>query len=130
IVLWRAWVLWNRNRVFSAISLILLLGSVGEPSYHTVTREHVCSCQPLFEADAYGLAAFVLSLVTNLWATSQIGWKAWCATPTSHKKHLRQGGARTRSEKIMALFIESGLVYCLIWVSTHSHSLFRFLSSC
>ncbi|KAI0313365.1 hypothetical protein OF83DRAFT_1175737 [Amylostereum chailletii] len=110
IVLWRAWVLWNRNRVFLAISLALLLGSIAMSSValfdacDTFHSKPGSEGDPLFEADVYGLAAFILSLVTNLQHRRLI------------KRHLRQGSARTRAEKVMALFIESGVVYCLIWI--------------
>ncbi|EKM61697.1 uncharacterized protein PHACADRAFT_180788 [Phanerochaete carnosa HHB-10118-sp] len=67
-----------------------------------------------FVNDVYGFAAFVLSLLTNIWATSLIAYKAW------HRRHLLRcafgsGSVGTRSSKILMLFVDSGLLYCGLW---------------
>ncbi|KAI0315904.1 hypothetical protein OF83DRAFT_307893 [Amylostereum chailletii] len=33
------------------------------------------------------------------------------------REHSQHGSTRTRAEKIMVLFVESGLLYCLLWAS-------------
>ncbi|KAI0314235.1 hypothetical protein OF83DRAFT_1085785 [Amylostereum chailletii] len=122
IVLWRAWVLWKDNRAVSIISLVLLIGSV---SMSVLATCDTCDplkapmnesvAQPYFRYDAAGLSAFVLSLVLNLWATSLIGCRAW-----QHRRRiqrdLRRSGPRTLVEKTMILFIESGVLYCALWI--------------
>ncbi|KAI0318561.1 hypothetical protein OF83DRAFT_1171014 [Amylostereum chailletii] len=115
IVLWRAWVLWKENRAFSVISLVLLLGSVAMSGLAT---GHAClswNLSNFFQDDAAGLAAYTLSLVTNLWATSLIGFRAW-----QHRRlireHLHGSGDRTLAEKVLALIAESGVLYCAIWI--------------
>ncbi|KAI0308546.1 hypothetical protein OF83DRAFT_1023840, partial [Amylostereum chailletii] len=70
----------------------------------------------LFQDNAAGLAAFTLSLVANLWATSLIGCRAWYHRRLI-KEYLHRGsGTRTLVEKTLALIAESGVLYCLIWV--------------
>ena len=36
--------------------------------------------------------------------------------------HLRKGTTSDRAEKVLALLIESGFVYCLLWVTAHLSS--------
>ena len=35
------------------------------------------------------------------------------------REHLGAGGSSTQVLKIMALLVESGMIYCLVWVSVH-----------
>ncbi|KAI0314237.1 hypothetical protein OF83DRAFT_463500 [Amylostereum chailletii] len=118
IVLWRAWVLWKQNQLFSMISLVLLLGSVAMSGLAT---SHACEAWKgpipsyLFQYDAAGLAAFTLSLVINLWATSLIGCRAWQHRRLI-KEYLRRSGTYNLVEKTLALIIESGILYCLTWI--------------
>ncbi|KAI0706674.1 hypothetical protein C8Q76DRAFT_629595, partial [Earliella scabrosa] len=74
----------------------------------------------LYTGDVWGLAASVLSLVTNTAATTLIAYKAW-----SHRQlvrsHLRVGNKRTRVEKVLALLVESGICYCILWVCVRLH---------
>ena len=88
-----------------------------------------------------GTAASVLSLGTNVLATSLVGYKAWCVTtssPPPHTPHislirpgtylLRQSRKRIRGyfvggsvasqvEKLFSLLIESGAIYSALWAS-------------
>ncbi|KAI9439073.1 hypothetical protein H4582DRAFT_1946478 [Lactarius indigo] len=54
-------------------------------------------------------------LGTNILSTLLIAWKAWEFRNTV-SAHLRKGSASDRAEKVLALLIESGFVYCLLWV--------------
>ena len=47
------------------------------------TSTEVLNVGSLFGADAWGTAAAILSLLTNLVATSLIGYRAWCVTVIS-----------------------------------------------
>ncbi|KAI0308900.1 hypothetical protein OF83DRAFT_1288750, partial [Amylostereum chailletii] len=119
IVLWRAWVLWKQKHIFSLISVALLLGSIATTSlvtYYSCNPSSSSLFQPLLtQYHGSDLAALGLSLLANLWVTVLIGYKAWRHRRLI-KTYLRQGGTRTQLENIMVLFIESGVVYCLIWV--------------
>ena len=81
-----------------------------------------------------GVAASVLSFCTNLCATVLVGYKAWCVTSwmssmpclrltglsREARMRLRQyivaGPVASQMEKVFALLVESGAVYCAIWV--------------
>ncbi|KAI9450481.1 hypothetical protein BJY52DRAFT_1191834 [Lactarius psammicola] len=54
-------------------------------------------------------------LGTNILSTLLIAWKAW-EYRRNVSAHLRKGSPSDRAEKILALLIESGFVYCLLWV--------------
>ncbi|KAI0320552.1 hypothetical protein OF83DRAFT_1169255 [Amylostereum chailletii] len=113
IVLWRAWILWSRNRVLSALSIALLVATLVTAAIDTHSACTGSSGQ-LFGGDKVGLAVFILSFVTNVWSTSLIGFKAWQHRRVL-KENLQAGSARTRVEKVLALLVESGAVYCVIW---------------
>ncbi len=83
------------------------------------------------------------TLATNLLSTGLIAWKAWYAPSlytcnrlwylticrlrrqhrTSVKKHLGEGSVSVRVERIFALLVESGFVYCCLWVCLNHASL-------
>src|SRR6266404_923505 len=83
------------------------------------------------------VAAIVVGpmLGTNILSTSLIAWKAWCVGssclfpsaflttfPREYRRtvsaHLSKGSPSVRAEKVLALLIESGLVYCVLWVTS------------
>lgn len=86
LVLWRAWVLWPRNRTMQVFSVLVLITSF----------------------------SIILSWITSLWSTIFILVKA-----AQHKydvrSHLQIGGTRKQVEKALALIIDSGIAYCIIW---------------
>ena len=72
-------------------------------------------------------------LGTNVLSTSLIAWKAWYVVcvlvcimtantliPREYRRtvgaQLRKGSPSERVEKVLGLLIESGFVYCLLWV--------------
>ncbi|KAH9850508.1 hypothetical protein C2E23DRAFT_314633 [Lenzites betulinus] len=79
----------------------------------------------LYLEDAYGTAATVLSLTTNLVTTCLIGYKAW-----QHKqfiKHTLKGlSCRTQVQRIMAVLVESGAIYCIIWLLVLGYEIFQY----
>ncbi|KAI0319687.1 hypothetical protein OF83DRAFT_1169974 [Amylostereum chailletii] len=131
IVLWRAWIVWSQNRIVQAISVVLLTSTLALSS---VNVQKVCvstTSTPLkaqlqmaaaFSDNTLGVVAFALSLTTNLWSTCLIGFKAWRHRQLV-KDHLRVGNRRTRAEKALALLVESGTIYCLLWVFLVVHSI-------
>ncbi|KAI0754092.1 hypothetical protein C8Q80DRAFT_345519 [Daedaleopsis nitida] len=131
IVWWRAWVIWQGNRIVRALCIILLICTfalgVADTS-QSCTQAHGFSAAlaaantgltfpvgTLFQGDATGIATCVLSLVTNFAATAVIGYKAW-----QHRrliaKHLRLRSRRSQVERVLALIVESGVIYCIIWI--------------
>jgi hypothetical protein len=74
-------------------------------------------------------------LITNMVATSFVGYKAWYAengdfrpklplilSPRHHHRDIRKflnqcGNQVSRVQKVLMLLIESGMIYCGLWVS-------------
>ena len=91
----------------------------------------------MYEGLPVGLATCVLSLSTNLLATVLVGYKAWYVSDSSIivatlTEVLRESRRRLKGylvagsqvEKLLALLLESGAIYCGIWVcSVHFPSL-------
>ncbi|KAI0787489.1 hypothetical protein C8Q74DRAFT_1216149 [Fomes fomentarius] len=100
IVWWRAWVLWRDNRVVQSFCLFLMFATSAtsitvttqacglhstsqirtvimvDPS-HQELEEPSMALGSLFIGDKWELAASILSLITNIAATSLIAYKAW-----------------------------------------------------
>ncbi|KAI1786143.1 hypothetical protein LXA43DRAFT_1034827 [Ganoderma leucocontextum] len=128
IVCWRASVVWYQNRIVKAVFSVLLLATFvlgvadtawGCRSPYRVMPFNFYSFVPLgtsFEGLPIGIAACVLSLGTNLLATLLVGCKAW-----ESRRRLRgylaaqRRGSGSQVQKLLALLIESGAVYCAIW---------------
>ncbi|KAM5536554.1 hypothetical protein V8D89_009831 [Ganoderma adspersum] len=110
VVWWCVCVIWRHRAIYVAGPVLLLL-TLG------ITMLNI-----ELMAGGSGIAdtAVVLSLVTNLAATCLIAFKAF----THHrrlKKYLSIPGTKTRVLKVLALFIESGSVYCLILLVPFVH---------
>ncbi|RDX41689.1 hypothetical protein OH76DRAFT_1364096, partial [Lentinus brumalis] len=108
IVWWRAWVLWKDHRLVLCTWVILLLA--------TMNTSEVSTIGSLFGADGWGIAAAMLSLLTNMVATLLIAYRAW-----EHRvlimSHLKGCSTRSQVERTLALLVESGVLYCALWVS-------------
>ncbi|GJE87216.1 hypothetical protein PsYK624_032990 [Phanerochaete sordida] len=103
IVSWRACALWPRQWIVRGLSVLLFLGTLASLIYGGISTF------------GPGLPGSVLSWVTNLWSTSLISWKAW-QHRRSMKEALGVGMARTKAESILLLFIDSGLLYAIVWM--------------
>ncbi|KAI0744345.1 hypothetical protein C8Q80DRAFT_1346053 [Daedaleopsis nitida] len=136
IVWWRAWVLWKGSRPVRALCCILVSATF---ITGVVATTHGCkpsdfalalgwkdavtlSAGSLYIGDQWGLASSILSLVTNMTATSLIAYKAW-----HHRRLLRQnlrmGSAGTWAEKTLILLVESGTLYCVFWIPVVTYQL-------
>ncbi|ETW84731.1 hypothetical protein HETIRDRAFT_116888 [Heterobasidion irregulare TC 32-1] len=119
IVVWRAWTLCSENRKLMVGPLLTLLGSIATAiaSMGVQTKVLLKGSIRLGQvAGALQYASWALSLATNLATTSLIGYKAW-KHRQSIKDNLGQGNSRTKVEKIMALLVESGGIYCIFWIT-------------
>ncbi|KAH8991860.1 hypothetical protein EDB86DRAFT_3180766 [Lactarius hatsudake] len=123
---WRAVVLWNRDKRVIAILLLFILGTTAAAGC-----ELGLSLAPVFNSDlpyyspaAAGLRGTVNygplimvgpTLGTNLLSTGLIAWKAWLHRITI-RKYLSEGSGSARVERVFALLIESGFIYCCPWI--------------
>ncbi|KAH9032243.1 hypothetical protein EDB85DRAFT_1259770 [Lactarius pseudohatsudake] len=120
ICAWRAVVLWNRDKRVIALLLLFIIGTTA-----------AVGCEiGLFVVPAFGLPSdnfrFPVStnislllavpiLGTNLVSTGLIAWKAW-QHRVSVRKHLGEGTGSVRVNRVFALLIDSGFVYCCLWI--------------
>ncbi|KAK0430688.1 hypothetical protein EV421DRAFT_244984 [Armillaria borealis] len=123
LVIWRAWLLWNRKRWILVVSSFLLLGT----GVTVANLTYALSASPttpdnLFDdpkLSTWGIATMMLTTMTNLFATSLIAYRTW-----SHHRLLRSLTGKSgivqlcKPNGILALLIESGVFYCCTWLAT------------
>ncbi|KAM5541480.1 hypothetical protein V8D89_005034 [Ganoderma adspersum] len=110
LVWWRVCFLWRKKSII-ALGVVFITGTFDE----FYVQPHV-DLQPLRSYDdVYGGISGLLSMVTNVTATSLIGIKAW-----DHREVLRQGPGSARGRwntptmRVLMLLVESGAAYCII----------------
>ncbi|KAM5535321.1 hypothetical protein V8D89_011006 [Ganoderma adspersum] len=127
IVCWRASVVWYHNRVVRAVLGALLLATAvlsaadtawGCRAPYRLAPLTIYSFVPLGTSAAglpLGLAACALSLATNALATLLVACKAWESRRRLWGYLLAGGPGRAQVQKLFALLVESGALYCAIW---------------
>ncbi|KAI0258521.1 hypothetical protein BC834DRAFT_1036327 [Gloeopeniophorella convolvens] len=115
---WRAVVIWRWDRRVILILTTCILGTLAAAGYDLKLAIEVHPGSQDEQGLQEGTVALVIvgpMLGTNLLSTSLIAWKAW--EYRQHvRAHLRLGSPSQRVEKLLALLIESGFIYCLIWI--------------
>ncbi|KAL0569477.1 hypothetical protein V5O48_012490 [Marasmius crinis-equi] len=123
VVIWRAWVLTKNTRLHEMvyIPIVILLTSLAfgilaidclVQSPGTVTSSIGGDSRTCRWAEPI---AWGLSLLTNVGSTTLIGIRAW-----QYSKFLKRAdlsARKSRSLRIITILVESGLVYCLFWLS-------------
>jgi len=125
IVLWRAWVLWNRRLslfILPLISLVCTFGIsvVSAVIYYQGALKHSKSAETVTQC--LGWTIWGLTIGTNLWATGLISIRAW-----QHRRLLRslyiKSTITSNAEKSLAFLVESGALYLCIWIAYVSSSM-------
>jgi len=113
VVMWRACVFWGWARHVQ-IPFIIFIGLPVILGIIDVSTSPPTPTENTFEPDLFGFAALMISLLSNIWATSLIGYKAWV-----HRKEIRERlgdeSRTTAAQSILVLLTESGFLYCVIW---------------
>ncbi|KAJ4471147.1 hypothetical protein C8J55DRAFT_435582 [Lentinula edodes] len=118
IVVWRASALWAFDWKIMFSMIIVLLGDFGQADWWYIAGTQPKSC------NVSQRAMFLLSFGTNAIATFFIALKAWqhreafIALPDSLSSSGSWKKSRSPAQKIMILFLESGFLYMLFWVSS------------
>ncbi|KAF9459106.1 hypothetical protein BDZ94DRAFT_1269043 [Collybia nuda] len=117
IVVWRAWIFWARNKYAKILLVLCMLLSTAAAiidGAFTVVAE--------VNADGFALPAgastLILTLpllITNVFATSLVAYQAWLYR-VEVRSTLSRGSAISTVEKLMILLIESGFIYCSLWI--------------
>ncbi|KZV71083.1 hypothetical protein PENSPDRAFT_540398, partial [Peniophora sp. CONT] len=133
IVMWRMCVVWNNTRLVLSLATAVILAILGlsiaylirlAGSHQALTsadKQNDSESDPIHSLGAVaglgsiGLASVFMSLVSNLFATVLVGFKAW-----SHRRQLAElawfNNRRTVAERVLQLLAESGVVYTSIGV--------------
>ncbi|KAF8266783.1 hypothetical protein EI94DRAFT_133400 [Lactarius quietus] len=111
ICTWRTVILWNRDKRVIAVLLIFIFGTTGAAVLTFEIGAVGGGATPV----AFDIAMVGPTLGTNLLSTGLIAWKAW-QRRISVRKHLFEGSGFVRVDRVFALLIESGLIYCCIWI--------------
>ncbi|VDC05836.1 unnamed protein product [Peniophora sp. CBMAI 1063] len=61
------------------------------------------------------IATLVMSALVNVWATAMIAYRAWTCR-REIRQHLKDRSRRSFTESVLALFLESGIVYTVLWI--------------
>ncbi|KAF8259275.1 hypothetical protein EI94DRAFT_662411 [Lactarius quietus] len=116
ICAWRTVVLWNRDKRVIAILLIFILGTTVAAVFQVLfDLGRPEGGRATFISGNLDLITVGPTLGTNLLSTGLIAWKAW-QRRISVRKHLFESGGFVRADRIFSLLIESGLIYCCIWI--------------
>ncbi|KAI0054231.1 hypothetical protein BV25DRAFT_1782085, partial [Artomyces pyxidatus] len=122
IVVWRALTLWSSDRRIFFVLLIFMLGTIAAAGSDLgLSLSQLFDTLDVVEDQSrvqQGRRALILvgpTLATNVCATLLIAYKAWHYR-VAVKAHLNEDNAATKVEKILALLVESGVVYCVMWI--------------
>ncbi|KAL1662595.1 hypothetical protein GGF50DRAFT_58678 [Schizophyllum commune] len=113
IVVWRAWILWQDNRIVKVILSLCMASSVVGVVAHLIwyAVAYLDDTAPILSL----LMVTIPLLLTNLVATILVGLQVWY-----YRRNIKSVASpwrkKTRVEKILALLLESGFVYCLLWI--------------
>ncbi|RPD53463.1 hypothetical protein L226DRAFT_151131 [Lentinus tigrinus ALCF2SS1-7] len=130
IVWWRAWVLWPDSRLVHLVCILMLLLTVTSGVVDIILPAHSAapttrvdlgpityddSTQFLLSGDVWAIVVCCVSLLTNVIATALISYRAW-----QHRRnimsYLKESSPNTQVERTLALLVESGLLYCGLWI--------------
>ncbi|KAL1696382.1 hypothetical protein GGG16DRAFT_43478 [Schizophyllum commune] len=113
IVVWRAWVLWQDNRIVKIILSLCMASNVVGVVAHLIwyAVAYLDDTAPILSL----LMVTIPLLLTNLVATILVGLQVWY-----YRRNIKSVASpwrkKTRVEKILVLLLESGFVYCLLWL--------------
>ncbi|KAI0066621.1 hypothetical protein BV25DRAFT_1409717 [Artomyces pyxidatus] len=113
IVIWRAWILCDKEPWVLAVSTILLLATT-VAAILSALYSHILAALVAMST-MWPVVTAAATLVTNLWATALVARKTRLHRQVI-RKNMRGGVRRTRAELTLSLLVESGSIYCLYLV--------------
>ncbi|KAL1743778.1 hypothetical protein HDZ31DRAFT_19052, partial [Schizophyllum fasciatum] len=111
IVVWRAWVLWPDNLPVRAALALVTCGSTVGLIVEVVWAFHDYGT---LEPATHSLLMMVPLLATNVLCTVLMAARCW-----SYRRNIKRSlgsSSRTRIERILLILVESGFVYCGLWL--------------
>ncbi|THV01112.1 hypothetical protein K435DRAFT_963660 [Dendrothele bispora CBS 962.96] len=137
VVLWRAYIICDRNKLVFVLPCLTLLTSLGftigsivcsetGAPFITSSGSKVCAwAEPI---------AWASSLLTNILSTSAVAFRMWSLRRIL-KQTLGYLHPHSRAQRILMMVTESGFIYCLFWafevvlflpISRASHAIYLY----
>ncbi|PIL24589.1 hypothetical protein GSI_12473 [Ganoderma sinense ZZ0214-1] len=80
-------------------------------------RTHVYAVNGgFFVGNFFGFVSSMVTLLTNVAATTIIGYQAWVHSRLAREFRLNLLPSRVGVHALLALLVESGILYCVLWV--------------
>jgi len=123
VVIWRAWVLYQRTLWVVSIPCIMLLMSFVFSVIDTVCLTEAGWSDKSAIAGGGGvcdhaeLMSWAFSLITNVTCTTLIGFKAWQHRKATRALNIAVNPRRMSGDRILSILVESGFIYCLFWLT-------------
>ncbi|KIK57322.1 hypothetical protein GYMLUDRAFT_263096 [Collybiopsis luxurians FD-317 M1] len=121
VVCWRVCVVykWDKRVTATAVVFLIVLSGliflcnltqigVGFPR---ITHLHVLQSSQL----VIDVIALTCSALINVWATGMVALRAWRCRSGIHL-HLANSDRRSYTESVLTLFVESGIIYTVLWI--------------
>ncbi|KAJ7124255.1 hypothetical protein C8R44DRAFT_561688, partial [Mycena epipterygia] len=123
VVIWRAWVLYQKKIWAVAVPCIMLLMSL-----IFMIIDIVCLTGAGFSSESAiagdspvcthaELIAWAFSLGINLSCTTLIGYMAWNHRKAMRAMNILGNSRRPLTDKLLSILVESGFIYCLFWLT-------------
>ncbi|KAJ7703951.1 hypothetical protein B0H17DRAFT_1003217 [Mycena rosella] len=123
VVIWRAWVLYQRTLwvvsipclallmsfIFTVVDITCLTGAGWGNQSAIAGGGPVCAHAEL--------TSWAFSFVTNATCTILIGFKAWRHRRTMKSLNTLENNRRMSTHKLLSVLVESGFIYCLFWLT-------------
>jgi len=118
ICAWRTVVLWRNDKRVIAVLVFSILGTTAAAVCALVfglIPDSAHSQIKNLTLGKFGLVVVGPTLATNLLSTGLVALRAW-QRRIPVMGHLCEGGGFMRVDRVFALLIESGIIYCCIWI--------------
>ncbi|THU96033.1 hypothetical protein K435DRAFT_839217 [Dendrothele bispora CBS 962.96] len=118
IVVWRAWMLFPQHTTVKIILICCMIGSCTGTFLNAGLLSRKILQDPNFDGGKIEILMMTLPLlITNVTATFLIGYKAWTYFWTIRARFLfRNTTSSIKIQKFLLLLIESGFIYCILWI--------------
>ncbi|KAF8178313.1 hypothetical protein K438DRAFT_1844323 [Mycena galopus ATCC 62051] len=123
VVIWRAWVLYQRTLWVVLIPCTMLLMSLVFTIIDITCLTDIGFGVQSSVAGGGGVCAhaelisWAFSLVTNATCTLLIGYKAWHHRRSMKSLNILGSRRRMSTDKVLSILVESGFIYCLFWLT-------------
>ncbi|THU79659.1 hypothetical protein K435DRAFT_875211 [Dendrothele bispora CBS 962.96] len=114
VVVWRAWIMFPGNLTTRTVLMLCMIGTCTGSFVDIAFGVKNSLNNNVAVKRTEALIFTIPVLVTNLLATSSIGYKTWFHHRDVRKNLESTGGSRNRVQKILMLLVESGIVVFLV----------------